>query len=311
MIFSLFRDGIEDANRIYKEKHPDSVSSLENVVLGRLLFIGMVKGQDSSVYIGLARSFNHLPLKMEAPTHKQHSREENIDERLSFGDKYSRNRLVATSWVTECEVGVDTFQGSAFMLSDNRLVTCNHVFHKAGLRSLLEKECVVYRINEPGKKYIARTLKFCKHRDMALLELQTDRNIVFPSLNLGQYDIHSGFKVSLTGFPQKLPGHKWVTCIPTMITNNVAIGGVDQYEVGYNIQGGNSGGAALDANMNVIGMARQGQHVTIYGDPDGGQAGNDLKAEQAGNNLIVAAKEIVKFLAEFDAEKEALQQQED
>lgn len=264
LIHSLSK-GTEEANKIHAIKNPESSASLETVVYGRLNYIGMVKGKESTVYQSLARKFNNLPCKLRVTTtpkthttefiHKLHSLTHEHREKLSH------SVLVLDFDGIDCED--ELIQGSAFVLSGNKIITATHNFSKAGST----EECFLYKVNEPSKRYKAKIVSSCTTSDIAELKLLDDPeqgpNLIplrkARSIRQNSY----GYKLSIAGFPQLKSGHSTVSIIPCTVINSYTRSTFKMIEVESSIDAGNSGGPVLNIHMEVVGMATLGKSVTI------------------------------------------------
>lgn len=283
MLFSLSLD-IEEANRIFKEKHPDGACRMELMVAGRVNFIGMVKGIDSSVYQSLAQKFNNLPLEYKLPI-KPSTKKSELENRLHFYGYENRARLNHCVWVVSFE-GIEGIteeyeyiQGTAFMVKGQRVLTASHIFSKAGDPEF----CFIHRIFEPTKKYKMKIDSRCKTSDILSLAFVDEELPKFDSLKVAEsIDINSGYKLSIVGFPQLLPGHSSVTIIPCTVTNAFVRNTFKNYQVTAVIQSGNSGGPVVNAYMEVVGMATNGLSATLDEDT--------LEIDLAGFNSFVSAE---------------------
>ncbi len=261
MIYSLSQ-GVDQANRIYKEKEPNKKSTLQNYVIGRISYIGMIKGRDSSVFFTLASLFNNLGLK-EAVSLKSNGGRFDLDKELNFQTPDSKNRLNNSVWIVEFEniEGADELiQGSAFLTDKGKIITCAHTFTKAG-----DVMCCFLRQVGSAKKYRANVVQIDIDRDIAIMEFEDAENLIsiLPFLEFAdKNDISVGYKVSIIGFPELELGHSSVTVVPARIINSKVVSCVDHFEIDKEIRAGNSGGPVLNAYMQVVGMASKGRSIT-------------------------------------------------
>ncbi|UYV18220.1 trypsin-like peptidase domain-containing protein [Halomonas qaidamensis] len=262
MIHALSGD-IDAANVVFWEKFPEKEPKrLEKVVAGRINFIGMIKGVDSTVYQMLAKKFNRLPLKKKLPTRT--SKLVNTDQK--YRDIAKQRELQECVWILDFE-GVqnvteeaESIQGTAFMVKDQKVLTCSHVFSKADDAEY----CYISRINERSVKYLMKVAKQCKHRDIVELEFVDNPNKIFQSLDIyHKEEMFPGYQVSLVGFPDNMAGHTTVSVLKTSITSHVNISTVDNYEVDAEIGAGYSGGPVINDFHQVIGMIVKGRTTTV------------------------------------------------
>jgi RNA-directed DNA polymerase len=266
MIYSLSK-GIEAANDLFKLKFPDGASRMEFMVAGRINFIGMVKGMDSSVYQSLAKSFNNLQLGLKVPI-KPKIKKSELETKLHFYSYENRAHLNQCVWVVTFEniEGLDDdqqfIQASAFALKNNRIFTAAHVFSKAGNPN----SCYIYRIYEPHLKYKMEIASRCDISDILELRFIDAIDTKFSYLKIANsLDAGSGYKLSIIGFPQLLGGHSSVTITPCTVTNSFIRSTFTQVQVDATILGGNSGGPVVNAYMEVVGIATNGVSATGEG----------------------------------------------
>lgn len=287
MIHSLFID-VEAANQKYQKLNGSESSQLQNVVLGRLNYISMVKGKDSSVYQGLAKKYNSLGLDLVAPLKPSIVNKE-LEQKLHFYSYEHKNNLARRVWVVEFEgiegisITQELTQGTAFMLKGNILLTCAHTFDKAGNPNY----CYVYRITDVARKYRAELVSKDNHSDVAQL-LILEEEINFPYLRIAKdVDKRQGYKVSLVGFPQKQLGHNSVTVIPSTIVNTFQRSKINYVEIDAQVQGGLSGGPVVNAYMEVVGMVVMGTAVAYQSQDDTDD--NKPSVPLEGNNAYISA----------------------
>ncbi|WP_144778177.1 reverse transcriptase domain-containing protein [Marinobacter maritimus] len=280
MLFSLSQ-GVESANMKFFEKvGGDPERRLENVVHGRIAFIGMVKGRGGSVYQTLSQKFNDLGLDIQSPIGPAEIKDE-LEQKLHFYSYKNRARLQRCVWVVDfggvpgLDMDQELVQGTAFMIGGQRILTSAHTFAKAGN----PVQCKLYLVNEPGKKYSAEVVNINNNSDIAELKLiNVDGS--FPVLKVApNLKTNTGYKVSIAGFPQLQPGHQSVAITPCTVINTLNISSHRYIEVDTPIQGGSSGSPVLNVYMQVVGMAAMGVSVT--------KDGEDVQLE--GTNAFVSA----------------------
>lgn len=283
--------GIEEANEVYKLKNGDSAPALPAVVHGRINYIGMVKGIESSVFYMLATKYNNLDLPNKIRISPR-TRNKKLEEKLHFYGYENRRHIERCVWVVSfsgiegLNVDQELVQATAFMCDGQRMFTAAHVFAKAGDA----EECIVYRINEQDKKYRARVVASCKYSDIAELKIEGDKLPYFQGLKLAP-DLNPGpgYRLSLIGFPQLMAGHDSVSIVPCMVVSTFTKSTFRYGVINSDVEGGNSGGPLVNAYMQVVGMAVTGKGVTI--DNDIGQAYFE------GSNTFISAQH-------FDIESE-------
>lgn len=247
MIHSIERYGPEAASDFGKRKRDDDGFDLFSHIHGRMLFIKQIKGEDSPVYVRLAKRFNALPIKQSLPIR---------DSKKSAGDYHFGNYMNKVVWVLEGydRDGLPIIQGSAFMVSTGELITCAHLFHKGGAVD----RCFAYRAGE-NKQYEVVLAKKVNKKDLAALsfkdESPKDQNHIDIS-TLRDPDVEE--RVSVWGFPNKKESSVGVSRFSTSVTGFCRIFETEMAEIDKDIYDGNSGGPVLDQNRKLAGVVARG-----------------------------------------------------
>lgn len=265
MIHSLSL-GIEPANEYFSSiRNDENEAKLETVVSGRINFIGMVKGTECSIYQTLAHKFNNLNIDLKVPTRSTINSTNQIGNQLKTLEYRKQEKLKKCIWVVSfddidgIEVEEQLTQGTAFMIKGQKLLTCNHTFVKAGSPSY----CLVHRIHDSSIKYYARIVKADKHKDIALLEIDSKDEVFFDHLEIYfNDDMHAGYKVNLAGFPEYRHGHRDVTVLPSTIIRHEVVSLVKHYSVNSELLGGFSGGPVMNHYNQVVGMVTKGRYIS-------------------------------------------------
>lgn len=260
MLHSLICD-IDEARSKYNHLKGNELCALESVVLGRINFIGMIKGRDSTVYRTLAIKFNSLEINLKARVQPQRTHSDQFDNDLSF-NKHERKILNGALWVVEFSgidaVEDDLVQGTAFSIKSGLIITALHTFTKAGSFEY----CYLWRITEPHNKYKARQIKKYEHLDIAVLEIVDEKPKAIQYLEIyANSEIDIGYNLKLAGFPQLQLGHASVSIENCKVKNKYIRSKMNFIEVDKPIMGGLSGGPLLNSYMQVVGMALIGWSV--------------------------------------------------
>ena len=297
MIHSLAK-GLDLANDKYRRKFGEESCKVEYVTFGRLNFIGMVKGRDSTVYQTLANKFNGLDISLKANTAPD-QRDLKLENKLHFYSYQGKSRLENCVWVVSFD-GVENIgdgeliQGTAFIMKGQRIFTASHIFEKAGNPDA----CFLYRVHSPDKKYKASVVTKCTHSDITELKIDEDNLPMFNYLNFApNIDPHVGYRLSIVGFPQLQVGHDSVSIIQTSVTNTFTRSTFRYGEVDVPIMAGNSGGPVLNAYMQVVGMATTGVDVTYFKEEVNHAGSEKEKVHVAleGTNAFISAKHFPNF----------------
>jgi len=201
------------------------------VVKGKIDFIGMVKGKDDPVYRGLLRryaaqvdGFVVPAVEDQGPNHL-HRYEDGI-------------------WVLECNETDN--QGTAFMLRDFGLITCNHVLGTA---------TQAFQPNRPNAKYPVRVISRDRDIDLAILSITAAPSFAFESS--GNTAPRRGTPITVTGYPRWDRGSSlWET--RGEIAGTQRWFGFDRFRVTCPIVKGASGAPVFDGYRRVVGIAARG-----------------------------------------------------
>lgn len=236
ILYSWETKGIEGASKLFFTKHP--VVSFGNaneekflrIVKGKLNFIKQIRGYNDFTWRKLENKYNYLLNGKDALL-------------LPLSHKES---IEKASWVIES----GDSQGSGFFAKDNNkniyFITCAHV--------LTEEESVVYRPGILGI-YNLKIIKKDDHRDIALCEItDINKNDVWCLDIKNNYLTSNGQKIKITGYPNYGPGQK-IRIEDSLVTGEGVNSGVDLIRTNGTIISGNSGGAIIDTDNEVIGIA--------------------------------------------------------
>jgi RNA-directed DNA polymerase len=219
-------------------KHRKSTTdapSYAEVILGKLSFLGMVRGRNSSIYSHLVRRARELDKRFDALM--------TLDDAVLV---LERNPDAFHS------DGIAT-QGTAFALEGVGLVSACHVLID-GKNELL-REVEVLRAQNPARR-VPVIVHFHDYQlDVAVMRNPFPR---VPSLPLGNpSDVRTGDTLVMLGFPHWSSGHQVQTTQLT-VTGRARRFGVDRIHVDRSIQSGNSGGPVLNQSGQVVGIAVTG-----------------------------------------------------
>ncbi|BFM50459.1 reverse transcriptase domain-containing protein [Marinomonas sp. THO17] len=262
MVHSMTLD-LDNAREKFRSKYPEHKASLDNVVHGRITYIGMVKGKHSSVYRTLASNFNTIGLNIRIKLSTEN------DQKINFNTVYkSKINLLQKAILVVSFEGyqenneIDEFvQGSAFCIAKNIFVTAAHTFKKSGAT----KGCFL-KFASGHDKFHAKIISRIDRFDIAFLRLETNtpatETIVPLSISQKLKTINSGYELLLAGFPKYADYHAQLSLIEMkVIKSSYKRHHAEYMGVDKDIEGGASGAPLLNAYCEVIGMALQGRTV--------------------------------------------------
>ena len=257
------------ANQRYWAQNAESLTKLpelKDVVAGRISYIGMVKGVDSSVYEMLAYKFNSLPIDMKlAFDHSLPNVVGKKSSKLSGSEKYLSNCmwLISFEGIPNATLDDELVQGSAFMISGQRIITCAHTFEKASNLS----QCFIYQAHDHNKKFKMKIKNICRHRDYVELEFLSKPAEKFISLKLYRdQGLRAGYNLTLVGFPEYFDSQKNANIVDVKVVNVQFKSTIYRYEVDAEILAGFSGGAVVNRYCQVVGMVTHGRTVASNDD---------------------------------------------
>lgn len=273
---------MEQANNIFASKFPDEEKKLERHVFGRLLFIKQIKGAESSVYHNLAVRFNNLPIDENVP----------LFEKTVINNpttKMQKAQFSKRCWVVsvESEEVVDVkstdddgneiedvdirevyLQGTAFMISEGRLVTCAHLFTKFknsdDPEDFKDLKVNVFKADDQSKKIEVELCRLNGHLNIAVLKFpdeltKTRKDLVADYFQIEkERSLDQGEMVLVLGNPDIKRGTMGVGAFWANVTNNHIDSGVHYVEIDKEIKEGNSGGPVLNGDFKVVGIAAKG-----------------------------------------------------
>lgn len=246
MIHSVEVGGVDWANEKFNRKFGDEAGLLENHIRGRLLFIKQIRGGEDGVFKKLAIRFNDLPTRQKI----------SISQRKPYSEIGRSMNLKC--WIIEVHAEksgeYNCGQASGFLINDDILITCAHLFSKYGkvdssfayqVNDREEREVDILYLSE---RYDIAALKFKKHKP---------KNNNFVDIRLATEVAHSE-KVNMWGFPNFKPGHQGVSVTQAKVSNLCCISAVDFAEVDKDIYDGNSGGPVTNVDNSLVGVVAHG-----------------------------------------------------
>lgn len=233
IIFDIEKNGYPAAQVKFSTKF-HRLNPLSEHLRGKITWISQVKGINDNVYIGLARRYNDLfPSRL-----------------LPIGHSKGEVRDLA-NWVLEKDANdpKKSSQGSAFFLKDYGLVTAFHCVKGA-------KSIEVFHPHQPSVRYIVTVAKFCKQRDLAVLDHPVPESS-FLDLEAADRTTRTGEPIQILGYPSFGPGSSLQAREGKIVAHQTK-SAVKQLVVDGKINQGNSGGPIVDQLDRVVGIAHKG-----------------------------------------------------
>ncbi|NMA75176.1 MAG: trypsin-like peptidase domain-containing protein, partial [Bacteroidales bacterium] len=232
-------------NRVWFVNHADSSQKKElinwfrQVLIGKISFIGQVKGKDSFTFLSFAKQFNAL-----------------------FSESYFDISLLLS---TEELVVQNTFiledansglQGTGIFLPDIGLLTCNHLVDQDDFFEVI----YIDNDSEITLTNVCKSMNaIYSNYDIDFSIFQIPNSYTVPNtLKIGDStNLKMGDKVIIGGYPQHATGNTphIQTCEITSIRN---YHGAKLYTVSGQVVHGSSGGLVLNSNLELIGMIKAG-----------------------------------------------------
>lgn len=239
--------------------------SFKYVIKGKLAFLRSVRGVRDSVFVKLAKRFNHL-----------------VESDLQFfivEESEAERDAAAALWVIEVCYDHDgetkVFQGTGFDLESYGVVTCAHVVSD---KDGLFREIKAFKSSNPSTFRRLQVNYLDRHRDIALCSLFDDLGNMIPlvPLSMTEEEGKQREEVTLLGFPQYAAGKSEHYIVDAKIASTFTRSSVLMFEIDQLIREGNSGGPIINVEGKVVGMAVEGA------------------TKSSGNNSAVHTSEIMK-----------------
>lgn len=171
---------------------------------------------------------------------------ERVKAAIPTPPQYSLAAVQKSMWVLECDETM--VQGTAFEIEKYGVITNEHVVNEA-------TALVAFQVDSVGKKYSTRILLQNSALDLAIIEIIGAPKNSALSIELGE--VKPMAHVAVCGFPNYRLGDSGVL-IPGLIVGLRPKSGVQRLLTNAPIVAGMSGGPALGAGGNVIGVCVTG-----------------------------------------------------
>ncbi len=214
-----------------RKKRARVPADFDQVLRGKIDFIGFIRGRDDSVFLKLLDRYLEQSKDVRIRT-------------ITLTDRARDEVLAQAIWLLEDDEG---FQGTAFAAEGYGLLTAWHV---------AEHQMVASRPLFSPKTYKVTVVRKSEETDLA--QLRIDGRIPV-QLSLGDPNkLRVGDTVTLAGFPNYHVGDS-VNVTRGPITQTRKYMGVPHFVIQPAIIKGNSGGPILDISNRVVGVAVKGQ----------------------------------------------------
>ena len=207
-----------------------------DIILGKIRYIGMIKGQKSPIYKRLLNQYN----KNMNNGHPEYP--------LDSISEIEKSLWVIESWNKETNIKVK--QGTGFMLKNYGLVTASHVILDGGIE--------VYKQSDTSKKYTAQLVKRNPIRDIAIIKIDSLTSPMLFELNKADSgNLKIGTNITIAGFPDFRVGNS-IHINDSRITSMSTRHATNYLVIKDTIVSGMSGGPMLDINNKVVGVITDG-----------------------------------------------------
>ena len=206
-------------------------------VTGKLDFLRMIRGSGDAVHTRYALIAKKLGDKPElVPIHNQASRI------MPF--------LAEAMWVLvgRDAKGDDVVQGTSFYLHSVGFVTAAHVIDQPPAKVI---KWILIQGTAPWREYEVTGSRLHIHLDLAILQTSAKESASFL---VSKGEPMNGDKVTIVGYPNWHTIADELLRADTNVVQKKTLSGVSCFSVGQPLLSGNSGGPALDANGEVLGV---------------------------------------------------------
>lgn len=223
-------------------KQAEQLLGVEWVAEDRLTYVGQYQGQyvswpDIAGYI--VDWLNGFVLPHAIETNRQR-----VLRAIPEPPAYDVSKIARSLWVLECDT--DCEQGSAFMLDEVGLVTCNHC---------LATNTMAFRHDAPTKKFPVSVVKRHDVIDLAVLSIDFESAVYLPRGRPDDLKVMDHLLVS--GHPNYRLGDSAVV-VPGFVVGFRMKSAIRRIITNAAIVAGSSGGPVLNRSGEVIGVAVTG-----------------------------------------------------
>lgn len=248
----------------------DSIEHLMKVIKGMISYVGMVRGKNDTLYIGLAKRFNKLLVVDYLKNEKPIAIDSGLYNLPNLVCVVPQTKLQLWKKVNEIDDFLDTDygQGTGFLIKGIGIVSNYHVFEfviESIRNGYLPRE-TEYFVNlrfgaKQSQKVSARISFFSKELDLVIL-IPEDQSILNNGFERELREPEQNERITLLGYPDFSEGDQLKMergdYLRTTFSEKV-----EMYEISPIIFAGNSGGPIINKNDKVIGIATEGRRMDL------------------------------------------------
>ena len=258
MLRAFERDGVAEADKRWREEYRVRQTLVKkdflSTLVGRVAYIGQVKGWDSHAYLRLCQRLAAHNIKVRATPGL-------------ITKQASRLAMDCGNWLVEAGLSADCAaeQSSGFSWSQHGIVTACHAVGEYDSKTHEWVPYAYVQVSQPhlgnGKVFACNILALHPHADLALLAYPFGVLTAFEAASAKEVQVRDVVRV--LGFPHY---HLGDSCADQafVVTQRRTYSGITHNIVGGAIIKGNSGGPAVNYDNQVIGIALKGQAIPAH-----------------------------------------------
>jgi RNA-directed DNA polymerase len=230
-------DYLKKFHSLYKM---NEVPKFRDVVRGKIDFLGFIKGRDSLSYVTYLQRLQVLAPEVKAKS-------------VRVGTKTHERVIRQSIWLLRDKD--ENIQGTAFAISQNRLLTAAHVMDG-------DDFMFASRPSFSPSKYVVSPIWKDLNLDIAVVEIPYRLPVHLEVVSATQVDLMS--HICVAGFPNYHEGDSVAFRFGQVVQSKMYVsvdGHVQHYVTDADIVVGNSGGPVLDKENKIVGIAVKGLKI--------------------------------------------------